>query len=150
MAQKFDINNYRMELVKEIAEHTKKVEALKALPREKRGYEVIRERQNLEVLIQKQTLMLNPMYMCEYCYSDRHAYEVIRLESAKQMAVRQMSAKRVDNNGMSDSQEWHCTPNPNAPVITLRLHKNGCWYESGNASPFGVTAEPYEYYDFSF
>lgn len=91
-----------------------------------------------------------PRYVCEVCYSDRHAYEIIEIKSATTMLVRQLDAKRTDDRGMSESQEWAFTSNENRPIITLRARKRGGWSEAGNCNTFCITEEPYEYYDFSF
>ena len=42
----------------------------------------------------------------EMCYSDRHAYEVVKVIDEKHVLVRKCKATRIDKNGMSDCQEY--------------------------------------------
>ena len=110
------------------------------------------EIQDLEDEIENLKLLLDPKFVCELCYSDRHAYQVIRMETAKRMVVRRMTAKRVNvgEYWMSDAQDYEFTENQDAPEITLRLHKDGFWYSTNNCNPFRITSEPHEYFDYLF
>lgn len=147
MKQKFDIVAYRNTLNEEIATLTKKVEEMK-----KDRYGFFWEIRDLEDKIAALTLRLDPKFVCEYCYSDRHAYEVIRMDSERQLVVRRLNHKRVNvgEHYMSDCQEYEFTPNEEAPMFTIRLRKDGFFYEVGGCTPFGITSEPYEYSDYSF
>ena len=48
----------------------------------------------------------------EMCYSDRHPYEVVKVIDDKHLLIRKCDAKRIDNNGMSECQEYEYTLEP--------------------------------------
>ena len=48
----------------------------------------------------------------EMCYSDRHAYEVVEIIDDKHLLIRRCDAKRIDNNGLSDDQDYEYTLRP--------------------------------------
>lgn len=97
----------------------------------------------------------------EYLWSDRHAYEVTKVIDQKHVFIRRMETERIDNNGMSDVQDYKYTSNPKYEEKEL-IYKYNHWYEvyrwiddTGkkrhksekiNVS-FGVMNE---YYDYSF
>jgi len=92
-------------------------------------------------------------------WSDRNAYtivEIICYKSGEQkgqikaVKVTRDIAKRTDGHGMSDSQGYEYTTNPNAPVKTFTKRKNGKFIQQG--SDYGMLAIGYrdEYYDYSF
>ena len=140
--KQFNIDSYRKEIAKEIA----------AVIEEMKRTSDFWERKELADKYEDLCDRLDPKFMCEYCYSDRHAYEALRAEAPKRMVIRQLNAKRVNIGEyyMSDAQKYEFSSNPKAPEVVVRLHKNGRWYEKGNCNPFGITREPYEYFDFSF
>ena len=90
-------------------------------------------------------------------WTDRHAYEVIEVsDDKKRVVVQQYNAKRIDGNGMSDSQEYEYKElNPKKEVIVWRW---GAWrwerdkllmkriYSKINI----VWGEKREYYDYTF
>ena len=147
MAQKFNMESYKETLKKEIESLTWSVELMRK-DRRSNFWEI----QDLEDKIENLKLLLDPKFVCELCYSDRHAYQVIRMETEKRMIVRRMTAKRVNvgEYWMSDAQDYEFTENQDAPEITLRLHKDGFWYATNNCNPFRITSEPHEYFDYSF
>lgn len=147
MAQKFNMESYKETLKKEIESLTWSVELMRK-DRRSNFWEI----QDLEDKIENLKLLLDPKFVCELCYSDRHAYQVIRMETEKRMVVRRMTAKRVNvgEYWMSDAQDYEFTENQDAPEITLRLHKDGFWYATNNCNPFRITSEPHEYFDYSF
>ena len=84
-------------------------------------------------------------------WSDRHAYTVVEVKSPRTIIVQRDNAKRTDNLGMSESQEYSYTPNPNAPKEVFTFRKNGRWVEKGKSirnSPLvlGIREEYYDYY----
>ena len=88
----------------------------------------------------------------EYCWSDRHPWTVIQLIGKKTIVVQSDEAIRVDNHGMSDSQDYIYKRNPEGTTRTLTLRKNGAWIvkgESMRGKAFGLVYRR-EYYDFSF
>jgi hypothetical protein len=90
------------------------------------------------------------MGVTELMYSDRHPYTVTKILSPRKIIVQADDCKRIDNNGFSESQEYEYTPNPEAPLVTLRLNKYGRWKRAGD--PEGSTyliGEREEYYDFT-
>lgn len=147
MAQKFNIESYKTNINNQIADLTWRVEIMRK-DRTSNHWEI----QDLEDKIENLRLLIDPKFVCELCYSDRHAYQVIRMETEKRMVVRRLTPQRVNIGEyvMSDAQDYEFTENPDAPEITLRLHKNGFWYASNNCNPFHITSEPHEYFDYSF
>lgn len=147
MKQTFNMDSYRSKINGQIAVLTAKMDELNK-DRRNNFWEI----RDLEDEIEKLTILIDPKFVCELCYSDRHAYQVIRMETEKRMVVRRMTAKRVNVGEyvMSDAQDYEFTENPDAPEITLRLHKDGFWYATNNCDPFRITKEPHEYFDYSF
>ena len=147
MKQTFNMDSYRRKINGQIAVLTAKMDELNK-DRRNNFWEI----RDLEDEIEKLTILIDPKFVCELCYSDRHAYQVIRMETEKRMVVRRMTAKRVNvgEYWMSDAQDYEFTENPDAPEITLRLHKDGFWYATNNCDPFRITKEPHEYFDYSF
>lgn len=94
-------------------------------------------------------------------WSDRHAYFVDWVsEDGKECMIERVIAKRTDEGGMSDAQEWsyHRNPDPNRLRIMIRYRYGAWWTYSQDAEGkkhyinklniiFGVIRE---YYDFSF
>lgn len=64
-------------------------------------------------------------YATMYEYSDRHAYEVVEVKDQKHIKIRKLDAKRIDDNGMSDSQHYEYLSNENNPIEELELTKYG-------------------------
>jgi hypothetical protein len=91
----------------------------------------------------------------EYCYTDRNAWTVVWVSpNKKTIILTRDSYKRIDSNGMSESQEYEFTSdmNPeNGRKATLR--KNGQWRWQGDSIKNGngiVLGHRDRYYDFSF
>lgn len=98
----------------------------------------------------------------EYLYSDRHAYEVVKVINQNHIFVRRLKAIRTDKNYMSECQDYRFESNPSARPVELKKMKHGWkeirhWtdkdgkehsqaWEKWNIS-FGVADE---YYDYSF
>lgn len=61
----------------------------------------------------------------KYCYSDRHAYEVIEVIDQTHVFIREYDHKPV---GEPMSNQWELISNENKPVFELKL-RNGVWYE---------------------
>jgi hypothetical protein len=94
-------------------------------------------------------------------YSDRHAGTIIEKLANGVIAVQEDKAKRIDNNGMSDSQSYEYTANPNGAISYFRKNKDGRWvqvylnsatgrwkiFDGGNGLRLG---ERDKFYDFSF
>jgi len=92
-------------------------------------------------------------------WSDRHAATVVDIID-NIIGVRRDAAKRIDNNGLSESQEYEYTPNLQAGITWFRREKAGKWVEvfvnretnrwnKGGGSGLRL-GERQEYRDFSF
>jgi hypothetical protein len=79
--------------------------------------------------------------------SDRHAYTIVGV-TAKTVKATKDIAKRVDNNGFSEAQEYTYETNANAEVETFRLHKDGS-YRNKQGIKLSI-GQRYSYYDYSF
>lgn len=80
-------------------------------------------------------------------YSDRRAYTISRVsKSGKTFWMRQDKATRVDNNGMSESQQYAYTQQSDAPETQVHNTKDG-WKSGGHKVWVGLRDE---HYDFSF
>jgi hypothetical protein len=66
------------------------------------------------------------MGVTELLWSDREPYEVIEVISEKKIRIRELTEERIDNNGISEHQEYRLSPNPDGEVKTLVL-RNGKW-----------------------
>lgn len=60
-----------------------------------------------------------------YHWSDRTPYEVVKVIDQKHIFIRQLDAKRIDKNGMSDSQNYEYRSNEKNPTTELELTKWG-------------------------
>lgn len=87
-------------------------------------------------------------------YSDRHAATIVEVNASKtRVGIQRDDAKRVDDNGMSDSQHYEFTPDTSAPVEYYTLRKNGKWVRVGQPQSSGAqigVGYRSEYYDFTF
>jgi len=88
-------------------------------------------------------------------YTDRHAATIVRVGRGRRpwLQVQRDHARRVDDNGMSDAQQYEYQANPEAPRETYTLRKNGAWVREHEAMDSGtrlLVGKREEYYDFSF
>jgi hypothetical protein len=85
------------------------------------------------------------------CYhSDSHAYTVIAVSSSgKKLSLQRDNAKRKDNNGMSECQEYVYSPNPNGNIIQVSLRKD-LKFRVVKSSILVLLGVRKEYYDYSF
>ena len=63
-------------------------------------------------------------------YTDRRPYTIVRVISPVTIEVQEDRATRADTNGMSECQSYTFEPDPDAPVIRVRLTKRG-WSHRG-------------------
>lgn len=63
----------------------------------------------------------------EILYSDREPLEVVSVKDQKHVTVRRLVAKRVDNNGMSDSQQYEFYSDESLPTYDL-VKRGNYWY----------------------
>ena len=67
--------------------------------------------------------------------NDRYPATVMRVSAAARTVwVRPDLYERVDNNGLSDFQQYVYRPDESADLIRFTLRKNGRWVESGKPS----------------
>ena len=85
----------------------------------------------------------------EVWYSDRKACTVTRISaSGKTFWMKHDIKKRIDKNGMSESQQYEFTSNPDAYEIRVSLRKDGSWKSTGGQRVWlGVRDH---YHDYSF
>lgn len=62
--------------------------------------------------------------MTRYDWSDRHAYEVVKVNDQTNVFVREYDHKHI---GEAMTNTWELISNENNPVIELKL-RNGVWY----------------------
>lgn len=65
--------------------------------------------------------------MTEYMWTDRHAYEVVKVINQNHVFVKRLIAKRIDHNGMSECQDYEYISNPDAAEIEL-VKRYNAWY----------------------
>lgn len=96
-------------------------------------------------------------------WSDRYGatvIEVFRIGKSTAIKVQRDDAKRIDENGMSESQKYEYTPNPRNQVFVYKQKTSGKWVEvslnletnrwnetGGKGLRLG---ERNEYFDFTF
>ena len=95
------------------------------------------------------------MGVTQTLWSDRHAFEVIEVKDDRHITVRQLTAKRVDKNGMSECQDYEFTSDERNPKYRLYKTKKGRWVirvgTRGVDSSYGwYIGRASEYYDPSF
>ena len=64
-------------------------------------------------------------------WTDRRAATIVKVTPC-QVHIQEDKATRADSNGMSESQNYDYTPDPQAPVVILRKVKGG-WREKGGS-----------------
>lgn len=82
----------------------------------------------------------------ELMWTDRHAFTVVQVKSAKTIVVQRDKVTRTDANGMSETQSYSYEPDVNGELVTLRMTKRG-WSSKGRKFRIGKRSE---YHDFSF
>jgi len=92
-------------------------------------------------------------------WTDRDAGTIVEVNMKRRyIAVVEDNAKRIDNNGISEGQEYEFTPNPDGYVVYYRKDKKGqwrkCYYNENKRLVFGtgglIVGRREKYYDFSF
>lgn len=82
-------------------------------------------------------------------HSDRHAYTIVEVVSDKEVVVQQDNAVRTDKNGLSESQTYEYSPNPQGEKHTVTLRKHGGWVTKKGHQRWHI-GERREYRDPSF
>lgn len=90
------------------------------------------------------------MGVTELCWSDRYPYTIIDItKSGKTITIQRDKAIRIDNNGMSEDQEYVYERDPNGIIYKARKNKYGRWQTIGDKTRLKI-GEREKYYDFSF
>lgn len=100
-------------------------------------------------------------YANHYGYSDTTPYEVVRVVSEKTLEIREMHCERDTSVKLEfhvggfaahcsnqHEQRWVITSDESAPVIRIRLGKNG--WKCKNGRRFGLSNKPVKFYDYNF
>lgn len=74
------------------------------------------------------------MGVTEMLFSDREPYEIVQVVDDRHLLVRRLDARRTDDNGMSEDQEYEYTSNPQNPTIKLFKTKQGLWRQQHGRS----------------
>jgi len=94
-------------------------------------------------------------------YSDVTPFEVVRFVNAKTLAIREMATfelpweRKFIAGGFlghvanQDDQKWDIQPDPEAPVVRIRQHKDGKWRDAYGAR-YSLSREPRNFRDFNF
>ena len=61
--------------------------------------------------------------------SDRRPFSVVAVITGRKIVVQPDRAERCDSNGVSESQSYQYTAQPDAVRTILTLRKGGCWVE---------------------
>lgn len=93
----------------------------------------------------------------ELMYTDRKPYTIVEIIDEKTIVVQEDKAIRLDDNGMSECQDYEFQSNPEAPKVTLVKKTsskvpNGRWVRKGssiNSNSFLIGKRD-SYHDFSF
>ena len=100
-------------------------------------------------------------YANHFGYTDINPFEVVRRVSDITLEIREMHAERDKSvklefipGGFSlhcvndHEQKWHISSDESAPVIRIRLGKNG--WKDKHGRNFGLADKPVKYYDHNF
>jgi hypothetical protein len=82
--------------------------------------------------------------------SDRYPATIIQVtQNGKRIVFQYDTYKRTDDNGMSESQAYEFSPDPNGRVEIATLRKDGRYRITGGKTPVHVGSRD-AYYDYSF
>lgn len=83
-------------------------------------------------------------------YSDSYACTIIQvLYNSKRLVLQEDKATRTDNNGMSESQSYDYSPDPNGKVYFATKRKDGSFRLVGQTSLVSLDVRK-KYHDYSF
>jgi hypothetical protein len=81
-------------------------------------------------------------------WSDRTACTIIQV-SGKRIVLQEDIATRTDKNGMSESQSYTYTPDPNGQIFFATLRKSGRYMVS-KSTELVVIGSRRQYHDYTF
>jgi hypothetical protein len=93
-------------------------------------------------------------------YTDVNPYEIIKRLTEKTIEIREMKCEQdmsvkpsFDIGGFSahsdNAQKWFITPDEQASIIKIRLHKDNKWYDK-HGRRFNLSDSPRKFYDYNF
>jgi len=72
-------------------------------------------------------------------WTDRTAATIVEVHvSGKTLWVQRDHARRTDDRGMSDAQDYEYTPDPDAPVEVFTVRHDGRWVRKGSSTRSGT------------
>ena len=101
------------------------------------------------------------MYANHIGYSDVTPFEVVRFVNWKTLDIREMWAvekpwmRQFMAGGFlghvvnQEDQDWDIQPDPDSPVVRIRQHKDGKWYDRHGAR-YALAEKPVKFRDFNF
>jgi hypothetical protein len=101
------------------------------------------------------------MYANHIGYSDVNPFEVVDYVSLKTLDIREMVAtekpwmRQFMAGGFlghvvnQEDQDWDIQPDPDAPLVRIRKHKDGKWYDRHGAR-YALAEKPVKFHDFNF
>lgn len=95
--------------------------------------------------LQKQPQVGDPCTILSW--SDRNPGTIVKV-TAKQVHVQYDTYERTDKNGLSESQEYTYSRNPDGMIEVFRLNKYGRWKSKGGR--YLSIGRREKYHDFSF
>lgn len=102
-----------------------------------------------KIVIKKEDLHIG-MGGTIYMHSDRIPVTLIAFSSSRKTLVfREDKATRLDNNGMSEIQEYSYEQDPEGAIYSARLRKDGKYKLSGSKTIVHLGTRR-RYYDYSF
>lgn len=82
--------------------------------------------------------------------SDAYPATVIQVtRNGRRVVIQEDIATRIDQNGISEIQEYTYEPNPQGTIHVVTLRKDGQYRESGTTTPVSIGSRR-KYYDPSF
>lgn len=122
---------------------------------------ITKQLEHLEPYLQDQ------FYMSQFVGSDVNAFEVVEICTPNKFKVRELKATLTEQAkedlkhsfvpggffGHTDNsqQEWVFESDEENPIIEIRRHKNGNYYQACERTcPFVAVKEPYKFYDYNF
>lgn len=83
-------------------------------------------------------------------YTDRDPATVIEVSATgKRIVIQEDKATRIDNNGMSECQQYRYDPDPNGKIHTATLRKDGTYRLTGSKVLISL-GKRNRYFDYSF
>ena len=82
--------------------------------------------------------------------SDCHPATIINISpSGRRITIQMDKATRIDNNGMSEIQEYEYSADPNGTVLIASLRRDGRWRVINSQTPVSINGRR-KFHDFSF